>query len=748
MARRFTRSQISQMSDDQLMDMYQSMRPVEDTIAPPAEQRGQEIQGQLQQNQQAFGQPVATGPEPLAEGETLEAPRPFIKPAAAVALDSTMAEAEPTRTVDTVVDAVARAKMDEVMRKNRAQMYGIPVSGKVDPKVMSDAQAQKANLQGIWQGVKELGQEALKIWTETGELLGTAPEGTRSALGAAIDAQRLEAEAEIPEEHKYQYNAGKFIGSEGLLLGVTAPLSAPVALGTKISSAVARILMAGGTGAAVGSLTPTQGSVTTNAKIGVGAAVGAGVATAIEATGIAGRGAVKLWHMGNRALGSKIVKDDIIREASGAVKQGTMRASKETGIPLDPAEASKSSVLMETRSKLGRSPASKEKLDKYSKLRDDKTKTAISDFLNKVSAKEIPNNLEDSVDDWAAKYIAKQKAAAVEKASPLYDMAAKARVPAEVDAKLMRNPVIKAAVVRSDDPEGIMAATLKDYPHDSLARWDAIKKFLDGKASSTNDRNSLRLYREATKEIRDAMDEIAPVITPKDTGKPISVYKYARQVAMEDFEDLKHLQTSTLGRLANMAETQKKRMSDVLFDPSARNAKTLGEVRDLMIDERPDLYYALVRQHIEKQLGAKTDVAVRAGDYGKAVQEALLGNANKRRILDVALYRNPEARKNALYITRVLKATEKMPRGTREFERDTLSVRAKRAIDGLLQKYTVHKFDSAVADVMLNPAWMDEIAKYRNMKPDSSYVQGKIAEMLEQSLSRQAAMGVVGISGE
>lgn len=733
MARRYTRSQLHNLDTETLMQMHKDMQPVEDNIAPPAAEEQQGLQQAIMRRTMERQQPTGMLDAPMEE-PSAEPARPFIKPAEQVALDSTMATTQEKPRAEALVDAVAKAKMDEVRRKNHHEMYGIPMSGKMDPRIMSDQQAHRANLMGIWQGVKELGQEAQKIFYSTGEFLGIVEPGTRSALGTAIDAQRLEAEAEIPEEHRYQYRAGKFIGSEGLLLGVTAPLAAPVAMGGKLSSAVARIALAGAGGAAAGALTPTQSEVSHTAKIGTGAAVGAAAMTGLEALGVAGKGAAALWQLGNKALGTKLVKDEIIREAAQKTKEGTIRASKETGIPLDPAEATGSSSLAEARAKLGRTPSAKDKLDKYAKIRDEKTKTAITEFMNKVSAKEVPNNLEDSVDNWAADYLANQKKVALAKASPLYDTAYKVRVSPEVDARLMENPVINKTVLRNDDPDGIIAATLKEYPEESLGRWDAIKKLLDAKAVATNDRGAAKQFRLASKQIREEMDNLSPE------------YAQARKIAMDDLEDLRALEASTLGRLANMAETQKKRMVDILFDSTEPRPSVLGEVRDMMVNDRPDLYYSLVRRYIEKQLTKKSDVTLRTGNYGKAIQEALLGSPNKRRVLDVALYRNPEARKNALYLTRVFKAMDKAKAPARDFDPD-ITLTAKRALGDLLNKYTVGRMDEAVADVMVNPGWMDKLAKYRNMKPDSAFVQGKVAEIIEQALARQAAISVVGEGG-
>jgi hypothetical protein len=177
---------------------------------------------------------------------------------------------------------------------------------------------------------------------------------------------------------------------------------------------------------------------------------------------------------------------------------------------------------------------------------------------------------------------------------------------------------------------------------------------------------------------------------------------------------LKQLRSTDIARLANLDDTQLKKVSQMIFDPAQTNPSVLKQLKDQISTRNPDVWRQLVRNHLENGLN-------QSGDYaGTNFYNKFLKNDRNFQQLYTATQGIPGAQQKLLDMrtafkdliepvtaktaARLAKSSLDVPRSTYE----AVMNHAKNLAGG--------QYDRAAIDLITNNNWDKEFNTIKNIK--------------------------------
>lgn len=200
----------------------------------------------------------------------------------------------------------------------------------------------------------------------------------------------------------------------------------------------------------------------------------------------------------------------------------------------------------------------------------------------------------------------------------LYEIAGRDVVPEEQLKVITKDKNLNARLKQTmEDPKNIYDLTDKSTGElvkpNSVKALETMRQNLSGeinKATSNNDFNEARLLKEQ----RNILDDVI-----ENSGENV---KAAREKYREESIPLTQLTEGYIGKLANLEDTELKKVASTIFDRGQTNIEDFNFVQNKLSQENPDLWKRVVRNAIDDRLSK-----VKEGDPGTIFSDNILGSA-------------------------------------------------------------------------------------------------------------------------
>lgn len=140
-------------------------------------------------------------------------------------------------------------------------------------------------------------------------------------------------------------------------------------------------------------------------------------------------------------------------------------------------------------------------------------------------------------------------------------------------------------LIASDAPDGFL----------SLEMAHQVKLIMDDMTDTFGDSSITRSAKNAVQDskvqLRTAMEEASPT------------YRDVKQTYIDASGPINDLENSLMGRIANITDDNLKRVLPTLFDATQSNPAVLQGVRDMIYEQSPETWNAIVRARLESQMG-------------------------------------------------------------------------------------------------------------------------------------------------
>ena len=284
----------------------------------------------------------------------------------------------------------------------------------------------------------------------------------------------------------------------------------------------------------------------------------------------------------------------------------------------------------------------------------------------------------------------------------------------------------------------------------SLARLQNAKieldEMLEAQGDSALGKNSRRIITQAQKELVAQMESASP--------------RYKE--AMDEFRSLSpainDLLDGNIGRLADLKNKDLKNASQIIFDAAETNpAIMLSTLKTLKgVKGGNEILSGLIRNELERRLGRmRVDFADTATTGGRKLENSpqnllnnFFGNASQKKILFAALKNlSPTAEKNAKWLEVSLnRASAGRPGGSQTGIRAEISRRL-RGVSLAFRDFIRSPIESAVGlgeEAMFSRKvdaldWAPDMAKIRNLDPNSKEAQSQFSALLNKIAAVNAA---------
>jgi hypothetical protein len=430
-------------------------------------------------------------------------------------------------------------------------------------------------LRGIEEAIGSKAHGILQPVLESGYL----GEGIKQA-SKDVARERLERYLEAKQNNPVASMAGNIAGEVGAALPLAAATSGMGLFPGAIS-----------TGAASGASEYVHPNQSRFMNTLIGGGLGAATAGVIKGGAKVGRGVSKAVskHLGRK----KDVAKDVFQglpENEVADMLEAQAAGQRLGINLTPAEASGNPLLAKTEGKLGVTPETEQALYEFKKGQKSAQKEAVEKFKTEISSSEdVANN---KAREAAKNIIEKKRQRLQQKARPYYEKSEKQVISKEQLADIMKDSNIMDAYKKVlSDP--LYQTELEGFDKASIKVLDQVKKRLDSKRSSflsQGEREEARIIKKSQQKLINALDEVSPD------------YKTARAIYSEESPNIKALEDSKIGKIANLGDEKTKNISKTIFDPAETDMKTFLKVRNEMLEESPETWRRVVRDEMERRL--------------------------------------------------------------------------------------------------------------------------------------------------
>jgi hypothetical protein len=213
--------------------------------------------------------------------------------------------------------------------------------------------------------------------------------------------------------------------------------------------------------------------------------------------------------------------------------------------------------------------------------------------------------------------------------SPLGDLSEVVRNP--VMDQLKSDPVITKALstVRGDP---VYQKALGNMPDNSIQVLDTVKKVIDDQIEAAKrDGKNFRagILLSSKKSLVNELDRISPS------------YHAAREAFSSESRNVDELNNGVIGKIANLSDSDLKKIPNIIFDASESNPSVLNQVKNLLTNQDPDAWNSLLRLHIESKLN-KTSPGVGEGDNLTQFIKSTFANKKQAAMLQTALQDHPE----------------------------------------------------------------------------------------------------------
>lgn len=376
-------------------------------------------------------------------------------------------------------------------------------------------------------------------------------------------------------------------------------------------------------------------------NVGVPAAAGAIMPPVL---GAAGKTAKDIFKRATGKPKASIAKDILKQEGASKGYQEKLantakervKAGKEVGVDLTPAEATGSPKTAQKQATVGRTPEGAGKLEEFYRGKGGRyaqENKAVDDFFKTlgVNPKNVSADTARAIRKTATDIIDEQKIAREKASKPIYKKAYKDSIPEKASKKLMQDEVIANAAQTVEKNPAYREAAKKIKPN-SIEYWDLVKKRIDADIAAASGRGDAEMVRllqmSKSKLIREA-DKYSPM------------YKSARGVYGSESEVLKELTDTNLGKISRLPDVKLKAVSSLLFDPKEIDPKTLNTIRGNLLKNNKQVYYDALAQNMKE----KMDTVARSATKRElpAFYKSILAQDKTYNMYKDALKQNPSA---------------------------------------------------------------------------------------------------------
>ena len=518
-----------------------------------------------------------------------------------------------------------------------------------------------------------------------------------------------------------------------------------------------------------------------SSDIAIETVMGASAGSITEAA-LAARAASKA--KANAALtGTDDASSEGIADAAANVVE-SQKATAQTGIRTLPAQQTLDPFQLETQAFIGQNAEVSKKAFNTLKKQNAEAATAVANLLNIISSPRTAETAGARARDSATNIIDSAVLARKIKTSPLFTKAFKEGA----DVNLSSVFSIFDKELKDAAPTGRLAARLKkarqllygdkieevksvlfdakgnpiggtpsSTSKPSLARLQNAKieldEMLEAQGDSALGKNSRRIITQAQKELVAQMESASP--------------RYKE--AMDEFRSLSpainDLLDGNIGRLADLKNKDLKDASQIIFDAAETNpAIMLSTLKTLKgVKGGNEILSGLIRNQLERRLGTmRVDFADTATTGGRKLENSpqnllnnFFGNASQKKILFAALKNlSPTAEKNAKWLEVSLnRASAGRPGGSQTGIRAEISRRLRgvslafrdfirspiESAVGLGEEAMFSRKVDALGDALYDLDWAPDMAKIRNLDPNSKEAQSQFSALLNKIAAVNAA---------
>ena len=422
-------------------------------------------------------------------------------------------------------------------------------------------------------------------------------------------------------------------------------LEEPSGLGNTLLGAAAEVTGGGlpaEVGGLLGSLAGPLGSVLgasggEAAKQGVQAIVDPrerGLMEAAARTGFAGLTGAAGEGLG--ALGRRVMARTPGLPYDPAQAAERVAASREFDIPLFPSEVTGNREIIGMQSLLHDSPRTGQIVNEALGNRQSDIDAAVNRYLNEVSPYNGPFRADEAAAQAAVQARDQMVAERSAAARPLYEQAAQdvadpSRTIGLLDQRIAEYPETSGTARQLRRMQRLLTERDADgnaVPISSVNKLHAAKTEIDDMIERAQRAGDNNLARELTQAQRELLGDI-------ETGSPS--YGQARQTYADESRPINEFDATLVGQAEKTFTDPTYRMSKRLFSAESSPFE-VGYARDMITEQSPEAWNALVRGHLQRSWDELKGSAVgNVDNVGGMFRKAVYGNNRQRKQMRIAL---------------------------------------------------------------------------------------------------------------
>lgn len=385
--------------------------------------------------------------------------------------------------------------------------------------------------------------------------------------------------------------------------------------------------------------------------------------------------------------------------------------AKKHGINLSPYEASGSELQGKMEGALGTTHEGALAHQIAKNAEREKQQAIIKNLYESINPEESVKNYDRAIRDAAKKHIEDEMERLQREAKPFYKKAEPKQIPADVLFDLLKDGNIESAYNQVLNSPVYKKALSGSSPR-SIKTLDQVKKNLYDRSEAAFKKGNLyesSLISNAQKELVKALDAVSP-----DYAKARSIYSEE----LGEGKPLTIIKEGRVGKIAETAEDDLKKISNKIFDPTETNPEVFERVRDSIRAKNPEAWNGIVRQHIEKLMNNRRNLE-KTENYGSEFA-GVLSNKNYFEQLLKALDDKPKSQELLKDMKIMYRDLLNQPTGRTLAGREGVNVSEPRSDTQYLLRKVNNlingEYDKTAVDVLLSDKWQDQFIKILNDK--------------------------------